>query len=109
MKFDNDFQEWVRIFQSDNIFKLLINKINAYDEKGGSFKIRELTDTIKALSDDYNEIDNIYDAEKILLDYGKKIKSLKTKNCKVLSVLQMTDTVEKMKKGSELQHLIRRK
>lgn len=53
-------------------FKLLINKINAYDEKGGSFKIRELTDTIKALSDDYNEIDSIYDAEKILLDYGKK-------------------------------------
>ena len=53
-------------------FKLLINKINAYDEKGGSFKIRELSDTIKALSDDYNEINCVNDAEKILLEYGKK-------------------------------------
>ena len=53
-------------------FKTLIHIVNAKDEKGASFKIREYTDTIKAISESKYDIKNIDDAKDILISYGKK-------------------------------------
>ena len=53
-------------------FKTLIHIVNAKDDKGASFKIREYTDTIKAISESKYDIKNIDDAKDILISYGKK-------------------------------------
>ena len=53
-------------------FKMLIHKANAEDEKGLSFKTREYTDTIKAISEFDGKINSINDVENILKKSGKK-------------------------------------
>ena len=53
-------------------FKMLIHKANADDEKGASFKTREYTDTIKAISEYDGKINNINDVESVLKNFGKK-------------------------------------
>lgn len=80
-------------------FKILINKTLALDEKGGSFKIREYTDTIKAISMYDKDIYTLEDVRFILEDYGKKnpIKTLK----KIKEIIETgtLDVVEKAKQN----------
>ena len=53
-------------------FKLLINIVQAKDTNNCNFKIRQYTETIKAITNYNGEIRDIDDVSKILVDYGKK-------------------------------------
>ena len=82
-----------------NCFKILIHNVQANDEKAGSFKIREYTDTIKAISIYNNEITCIEDVKTILLDYGKKKPTKILLKIKEILESGTTSTVEKAKKN----------
>ena len=53
-------------------FQIMINKVNALEEKGAVFKSREYNDAIKAIKEYDGKIKNLQDMETILKNYGKK-------------------------------------
>jgi len=56
-------------------FKIMINKVNAHDDKAGAFKVREYSDTIKAVEEYDGSLETLVDAEEMLISYGKKTPS----------------------------------
>ena len=53
-------------------FKIMIDIVHTLDEKAATFKAREYSDTIKALTEFDGNINTLSDAETILINYGKK-------------------------------------
>ena len=77
-------------------FKLLINIVQAKDTNNCNFKIRQYTETIKAITNYNGEIRDIDDVSKILVDYG--IKKPKKTLQKILEILN-TGTLEVVEKN----------
>lgn len=83
-------------------FKFLINKLNAYEEPGNIYKIRELNEVIRILSEYDSDINDLEEITILLTNNGKK-KPEKT----LLKIKEILETgtlrsVEKLKNDSKI-------
>ena len=79
-------------------FKIMIDIVHTLDEKAATFKAREYSDTIKALTEFDGNINTLSDAETILINYGKKNP---TKTLKKIDEIIRTGTLKEAEEANK--------